>query len=599
MKYPYLIHVPKSREMTTTFAGYNHNLSCADGEFYDTENITSEYFPILSPRHKRCTSKSFTQLNGIADKETLVWIDGADLYIDNELKTLDGVTLSTEENMLPKKIYKMGAYVVIFPDKVWYNTKDEKCGKIESRFTTDGTKNVKFEIFYYNGETDNYTNSKIHPESYYTDHDPQDGDIMRVTKDKKTSLKIYYKALSMWSTLATTFIKITYDGIDSAFEEDDGIKIYLTKLSSGFPKWTKDFFVNKEDDGRRSIGTYIVDKGENYIIIPGIIPKDVTNTYKMEFVRECKDMPYITECQNRLWGCSEDGHEIYCCKQGDPTNWSFYKGVSLDSWAATVGSDGKFTGATTYNQNPIFFKEDLMLKVTVSASGAHSYREVPCPGVQDGSSASIQQINSVVYYKGPSGVYAYDGSVPQMISTSLGMPTYRKAVGGSVKYRYYLCMKDESDKPSLFVYDTQKGIWTREDDTYSEYFVSHKDDLFYVKDNKLVSVCGNALYDDAETEKDVKWMVESGYIGFNVADKKYVSRLNLRMTLEVGAYVDFWIEYDSDGRWEHIFNMSGKGTKSFVMPIRTRRCDHFRYRLSGKGECKIFSITKDIEEGTE
>lgn len=592
MKYPYLTHVQKSREMTTTFAGYNHNLSCQDGEFFDTENITSEYFPILSPRHKRCASKTFTQLNGIADKETLVWIDGADLYIDNVRKTLsEGVTLSTDENMLPKKIYKMGAYVVIFPDKVWYNIKDDTNGNIVVSEKTSG--DVVLQVC--NAEDYSAYGSKIKDESYYSGKTPSDGDIMRITKDGKTSLRIYYGALSMWSAIATTYIRITKLGIGKNFKEEDGIKIYTTETGD----WIKNFFVNEEDDGRRSISTYIVKRDDNYIIVPGIIPADKSISTPLEVIRECKDMPYITECQNRLWGCSEDGHEIYCCKQGDPKNWSYYKGVSIDSWAATVGSDGKFTGATTYNQNPIFFKEDLMLKITVSASGAHSYREVPCPGVQDGSSASIQQINSVVYYKGVYGVYAYDGSVPQLISTSLGMPTYRKAVGGSVKYRYYLCMKDENDKSSLFVFDTQKGIWAREDDTYTEYFVSHKDDLFYVKDNKLVSVCGNALYEDGETENDVRWMVESGYIGFAVTDKKYVSRLNLRMTLEVGAYVDFWLQYDSDGRWEHIFNMSGKGTRTFTMPIKTRRCDHFRYRLSGKGECKIFSITKDIEEGTE
>ena len=37
----------------TTFLGYNHNKVIADGEFYDMENMSSDNFPLLSPRKKR------------------------------------------------------------------------------------------------------------------------------------------------------------------------------------------------------------------------------------------------------------------------------------------------------------------------------------------------------------------------------------------------------------------------------------------------------------------------------------------------------------------------------------------------------------------
>ena len=58
-------------------------------------------------------------------------------------------------------------------------------------------------------------------------------------------------------------------------------------------------------------------------------------------------MDYLTECDNRVWGCSNKENVIYACKLGDPTNWFSYRGIAEDSYAVTVGSDGSFTGAAT------------------------------------------------------------------------------------------------------------------------------------------------------------------------------------------------------------------------------------------------------------
>ena len=82
-------------------------------------------------------------------------------------------------------------------------------------------------------------------------------------------------------------------------------------------------------------------------------------------------------------------------------------------------------------------------------------------------------------------------------------------------------------------------------------------------------------------------------------DNKYVGRINLRITLECGTDVDLFLQYDSHGEWEHKFNMNGTGTRTFSIPIIPKRCDHFKYKIKGKGACKIHSITKSIEEGSD
>jgi hypothetical protein len=82
------------------------------------KNMTSQYFPILSPRNNRGIVKNFVNPQGILDKEDILWIDDNRLYINGEEKILDGVVISSES---PKTLAKMGAYVIIMPDRIWYN----------------------------------------------------------------------------------------------------------------------------------------------------------------------------------------------------------------------------------------------------------------------------------------------------------------------------------------------------------------------------------------------------------------------------------------------------------------------------------------------
>ena len=97
----------------------------------------------------------------------------------------------------------------------------------------------------------------------------------------------------------------------------------------------------------------------------------------------------------------------------------------------------------------------------------------------------------------------------------------------------------------------------------------------------------------------VEWMAETGVIGTDSPDKKYISRINIRMALEVGARVNVFVQYDSNGAWRNILSMTGVNLRSFAVPIRPKRCDHLRLRIVGTGDAKIYSITKTIEEGSD
>lgn len=598
MIYPKLQEVQRYRDMTTVFGGYNHQISCQEGQFFDMKNMTSNYFPILSPRNKRGIVKTFSNPQGILDKEDLWWVDDKTLYKNGEKVELEGVTLTEDA---PKTLEKMGAYIIIMPDKIWVNTnpKNEEieCGYMENKVTA---KNITLTICEASGKKIDW-----HDAEYYKQNPPKDNDYMlTVNADGKPSLKIYSASTSIWMTVASSYVQIEAEGIGKGFEKEDGIRIsgYLTEKMDAL----KNILINDEGDNLYSTNTYIIDKTDNAITIPGIYRNAVDededySELELTIERKVPDMEYITECNNRLWGCSKDGHEIYCCKLGDVKNWNCFRGSSTDSWAATVGSDGKFTGAITYLGYPMFFKEDGLIKISVSAVGGHQTKETKCRGVQRGSHRSLAILNEVLYYKSSTGVCSYNGSLPYSISDEFGEVRYYDAVAGAIGDKYYISMKDVNGEYTMFAYDSRNGVWCKEDNTKVFSFCRYKDELYYVdaNDNTMKSIGGTSLFDSKESEKNIDWYVESGAIGYSSPDNKYVGRITLRITLEFGTNVDFFLQYDSMGEWEHKFNMSGKGTRTFSVPIIPKRCDHFRYKITGKGGCKIHSVSKTIEEGSD
>ena len=596
MKFPTLQDITRYRDMTTNFGGYNHQLSCGDGEFFDMKNMTSMYYPILSPRQRRGIVRKMNNPQGILDKEELMWIDDGKLYVNGKEIVLDGVQISSEEDMVPKTMAKMGAYVIIMPDKIWYNADNGECGYMESSYSLGEGEKVTFTLCEANG-----TAITWHDAKYYEENEAQNGDYMMATVNGKTTLKVYSSITSTWVTVATTYFQISATGIGKGFEKEDGVKITIDRTEWEF---ASNIFVNKEDDGRLSTNTHIVDKTDDCITIIGILDDNKEfSGISFTVERLVPEMAFITECNNRLWGCSKDGHELYSCKLGDVKNWNCFMGISTDSWAATVGSDGVFTGAITYLGYPIFFKENSLIKVSISSSGGHQTRETNCRGVQKGAERSLSILNETLYYKSTTCVCAYTGSFPASISDALGDVRYSDAVAGTIGNRYYISMKDANGAYSMFVYDQKTGLWCKEDNTKALYFVRHADDLYYIdtKDNMLKSVKGTMLHelDEKKTEDSFYWFAESGNIGYASPDNKYVTRLNIRIGLEFGTNVDFYMQYDSNGDWEHKFNMCGKGTKTFTVPVIPKRCDHFKYKIKGKGGCKIYSITKTLEQGSD
>ena len=580
MEYPILNVKQKSRQMSDAFLGYNHNLRIGDSEFYDMKNMTSDYYPVMAPRKKRGLYKDGISATGIIAKDKLCYVDGTAFVIGDERIEMG---LSDE----PKNLVSMGAYVIIMPDRKYINTIKNgdayENGDIDATYTT--VEDAKFTLCTLTG--DNYDiegkDSAVAPEN------PENGQLWIDTSSVPNTLKKYSAANAMWVSIATTYIKITSKGIGANFKQYDGVKISgvtidaLSSLNSAHALWGC---------------------GDDYLIVTGILDQVATQTDAITIERKMPVMDFIVESNNRLWGCrygaNDDGNivnEIYACKLGDFKNWNCFMNLSTDSYTVSCGTDGAFTGAITHLGYPLFFKENCMHKVYGDYPANFQVQSTACRGVQRGSHRSMAIVNETLFYKSGGAVCAYDGSLPEEMSTALGEIRYGDAVAGAHDNKYYITMKDAGGSYHLFVYDTVKGMWHKQDNLYVDGFCSYMNEIYAIdhETKHIITMLGSGTQDS----KSVPWMVETGIVGMSLPDMKYISRLLVRMSLEVGARVAISIQYDSIGDWEQVCRMTVTSLRSFAVPVRPRRCDHFRIRIEGEGEGRIYSITKTIEQGSD
>lgn len=562
------------REVTDVFLGYNHNLKIADGEFYNTKNLTTQFYPLFANRKLRARVKGLAPPSGLLAKDKLAYVADNTLYYDDE-------PVFTGLSQGKKQLVSMGAYICVFPDKVYYNTADPTDkGNMEAQYTSTGT--VKYTLCRQDGTPyESPTASAEAPQN------PVNAQLWIDTSKEEYVLKQWTTATTEWVSITTVYTKIEFISqgeLPTLFEEYDGVSI------SG-----------AEPDVNGDKVIYAIGGDEStldFIVVVGLLENAVTQTEGfVKIERRVPDMDYICEAQNRLWGCKygDNLNEIYCCALGDFKNWRKYMGLSTDSWTASVGSDGAWTGAINYLGYPMFFKENRIHRVSISATGAHQISETVCRGVQQGSSESLKVVNETLYYKSRSDVCAYQGGFPTSISAALGDVVYYDAAAGSIGDRYYISMRDGDNAWNLFVYDTKRGLWMREDDLHCNEFARVGDELYCITDSALLALMGTV----GEKEPFVAWEAETGMLGYHYPDRKYLNRYNFRFFMPEGAELEVYMEYNSSGKWERKGKIKSKMTGTITLPIRPRRCDHLRMKLVGKGPIRIYSIARILTMGSD
>ena len=590
MNIPQIAEIAKYQVPQNIFRGYNHNLVIDDTEFYDMKNITGDYYPVLSPRKKRGYIKKLNKCHGLGASVVPFWVEendvGQDILVYNNAIRKE-LPLN---NHFERQFVIMGAQILIFPDKVIFNTSENSNGDfeyIEAEWKPTST--ISYYISTLTGDEISPIESDEVPVS--TEENPiENGTYWMDKTGTEPVLRVYDAQQDLWSSIATTYVKIKAKGIADDFGVYDAVQIEgldKAELNGSFIIWD-------------------VNKDEEWILVTALISsyEPQTEIDDVSITRKMPDFDYITESENRLWCCRWDNkvNEVYACAQGDPKNWNKFMGTSQDSYYLTLGSDGPFTGIAVQGGYVLFFKENIIHKLYGSKPSNYQITNVTARGVAEGSSKSAVVLNETLYYLCKNGVCQYLGSSPDGIYQNFGGIRYKDAVAGQVSDKYYISMRDKNNVWHLFTWDERLQMWHKEDNLHVKYFAENKGVLYYVDADDNLCVMDYDGYDgslECTEEADFEWYAETGDIGIQEPDFKFYQDFQLRLTMDAHTTVKVYMQYDSDGEWRLVDTIAKKPKGCYTIPIHTPKVDHYKMKIAGKGEAKVYLVSKYQEASGE
>jgi hypothetical protein len=266
--------------------------------------------------------------------------------------------------------------------------------------------------------------------------------------------------------------------------------------------------------------------------------------------------------------------------------------LATDSYALAVGTEGDFTGCYKHTSSVLFWKETKLHKMLGSYPAEYSMYTYEIEGLQQGCHKSLQIINEVLYYMGLHGVYAYTGGMPSLISANFGDKILTDAAAGTDGDSYFLSAR-EVNRSHMLVYETQSGLWVREDDTDAVDFSRIGKDLYFL-DSK-----GDVWLADTREEGDgVDWMAQFCPFYETIQGRKRYTKLLMRLELPKGAWMKAEIRSDG-GNWRECGKVLGQDMDTIPMQIPIHRCDRFELRLSGQGPCTILTMLLEYQVGSD
>lgn len=619
MRLPYMqTNTQKRRQQIISFRGLNYGEGAVDGEFSETENLSTARFPCLSQRAGRVTEGHYAQGTNVfcdADGKLLV-IDGMSVYYDG--KIVGTVTPGD------KSILSMGSQILIYPDAVWYDKLDggygQKFGSLSGlqfpagklQFSSDTVTLLATGITTDSGWSTN-VGRKV-AEGTDTVNAAE-----AVTAYAGVSVDEIMGTISKGSPRETTFGELQegeyylygcdeggplgggqYKKVESVTADGDLRKIKYTMYQAFF-LFYDDFtaYFSEGDEitvsfsGDTESNTYTVKEvSGKKITITGTFQTEGTTTEDATLSWKYPTLSCVCESDNRIWGA--EGNTIYASALGDPEHFFEYKGVSTDSYAVAVGTDGAFTACCPYSGSVLFWKEDRLHKVLGSYPAQYEVYTYQIPGVQKGCEKSLVTIGEVLYYQGKNGIYAFTGGTPELISEKFGLRRFHAGRAGTDGERYYISMQDEAGAWGLYTFDPMRGLWLREDGTHAAEFTRVNGELRFLTAGGGIVATGQ----DGSQEGPIPWSATLCRMDETSHGRKGYSKLYLRADLSAGAFLKVEISTDG-GPFRQVFRTHNQRARTMVVPILPQRCDNFRIRLSGTGGCIVRSLVREFSLGSE
>lgn len=585
----------------TEFRGLNANPGAEDGEIVSMTNMTGRYYPVMATRERR---RLYTTLVNTPDTlfadDAVVWVDGSYLCVD-------GTPIDLLNDTPGKQIARMLRKIIIFPDKKLYDMDTGTLSDMESSVSLSGVSFKNGTIFGESAEANTIYKSGAAWGTHFREGDavtvsgavrhPENNQTFIIREIDGDYLRFYEYSFTLDPTW--NYTPGEADLAAGTYHFTAGSQTLQFTLAEALPtggtlKWDGTA-LTRTVRGVSTVVSTTSGSGGSAITMQEIANKPYTESATLTFARTVPDMNYICVNENRLWGCK--GDTIYASKLGDPTNFNVFDGLSTDSWESQVGDKGDFTGCVSYLGYPIFFKEESVIKVYGDKPSNFQWTPSARFGVAAGSAKSLAVANETLFYLSPVGIVAYTGGIPTVISEALGVDRrWKNAVAGSDGLRYYVSMQDGSGAWGLYVYDTQRGMWHREDALHAVGFGYWSGALhFLASDGKLWTADGSG---STTQEGAVIWEAEFADSTMRSPMKKGILRVLLRCELDAGAQLTVFIRYDG-GSYSAVKTVTATAKQSYVLPLVVRRCDRWNLKLNGIGGCRIYSIAQTRYVGSE
>ena len=595
-----------TRNMLRVFGGLNETYSCTEAEYSAGINFSARNFPALSTRLPRRKLREEADLNGMYHLNGLLTVCGRDLvYTPDDADEME-VTLKDAVENGRKTLVGIGTKILIFPDKLAFDTASREVSALGAVWSG---KNASVEFAPCDAEGRVYEVSGCGPAE---PDKPTDGQLfLRVEDPEKpwsseSTLEVYSEASGNWSAVVLDYCRISAKGVGTDFAAEDTVTLTGSAAEQA-GQWNEldgdrivydagtDALRVKADPGGEWFYGRLTRTGAavRWVSLDGSVSREFVSAEVVELERRVPDMDYLTECDNRVWGCSNKENVIYACKLGDPTNWFSYRGIAADSYAVTVGSDGAFTGAATCMGYALFFKENTLHKLYGSKPSDFQLSSLRCRGVAKGAARSLCVINETLYYLSMDGVMAWDGSLPTKVSASLdeeSLSHVTRAAAGGLVGRYYLHTESPGGQ-RLLVYDTEKGLWHEEDAT--GWAMCSTGRQLYLWDKEAIWAADGSREAGGE-EDTVEYEAVTGDIGLGDPDDKYCSRVTVRLDAMERTVVTLWASFDG-GEWQEMGRVDTRDRRVQVnLPFVPTRHDTMRLRLTGKGQIAVRSIAMTL-----
>lgn len=589
MNLPVIKKENRYRRSMVSFGGLNLSQSFSAGEMRECSGISHRNFPAITQRQKsepvfECMSPTAALFG---NKECIAADDG--LYYDRK-KVGD---LSPGK----KQMAALGSKIVVFPDKVYYDTSSEKFGDLRGRCETQGAEVT-------------FTNNSISvPEARFEESReievsvfPKEAQLITYDTVSVSTGKITLAGFSLKNPAELTEGTVLYEKckenqyriVQSVSDSEDSETCLVTSELVTITNVLENIFSELkvgdvvEISGcvgiiANNLSAAIVSKTAKSLTFADDTFIAATETGNVTVQRKIPDFTCICSHENRLWGC--EGNTIYASSLGDAANFFVYNNLSTDSFTVTSNSAGDFTACISYGNCCLFFKENSCYKLYGNRPSNFQLTESFGRGVLKGDGMSVVNAGGKVIYKGGGGVYVFYGGIPQCISDKLMGLSMENAVSGSDGKLYYITA-DTKDGRQELVWDIERNLWSKSGVTDALGYISYGGEMYRLKSGGVEKICEDS---DDETQWSVTFCpFDEGYY-----NTKNYSRLRIRVQLFEGAYIRTEIKSD-DSPWKIVNTSYGDKKKYINIPCVVKSCHEVQLRLSGKGKSIIESIVREF-----